>query len=164
MSQPVRIGVDTKVTLHFTLRLLSGEIIDSTRTRGPATFTVGDQSLLPGFERALLGLKAGDRRSAVIDARGGFGEHNADNVQVMDRSLFAVDVPLARGLMLWFADKKGELPGVITAFDGDKVTVDFNHPLAGRELGFEVEILDVEPLTTSVAVVVRAAARVEEKP
>ena len=167
MNEPLRIGADTKVTLHFTLRLLSGEIVDTTRTRGPATFTVGDASLLPGFEHALLGLKAGDRRSVVIDAQSGFGAHNADNIQRMDRSLFAADVTLARGLMLSFADKKGELPGVVTAFDNDHVTVDFNHPLAGRELGFEVEILGVEQLMPGAPVVIRdvlVAARAEEKP
>lgn len=168
MNDAVRIGADTRVTLHFTLRLATGDVIDSTRERGPATFVVGDESLLPGFEQALFGLKAGDRRSVVVDPKNGFGEHNPENVQVMDRALFAKGftsgVALERGLVISFADKKGELPGVVTAFDDNSVTVDFNHPLAGRDLTFDVEIIAVEHQVAAVPVQLRAAAatRAEE--
>lgn len=156
MTATLPIGPDSRVTLHFTLRLASGEVVDSTRDRAPATFTVGDQSLLPGFEQALLGLRAGDRRSVLVDPDNGFGAYNPENVQVMDRTRFAPGVELARGLVLSFADKQGELPGVVTAVDDDSVTVDFNHPLAGRDLTFEVEILAVE--APAVAVSLRPAA------
>ncbi|MFZ5757687.1 MAG: FKBP-type peptidyl-prolyl cis-trans isomerase [Pseudomonadota bacterium] len=155
MSDPVRVGPDTRVTLHFTLRLLDGEIVDSTRERAPAVFVYGDGNLLPGFEKALLGLKAGDRRSVVVEAKEGFGEYLDGNRQVMDRSRFPPDVTMTRGLMLSFADKQGELPGVIIDFDAEHVTVDFNHPLAGRDLGFEVEILAVEHHVPEQAVAVR---------
>ena len=170
MNEPLRIAADTRVTLHFTLRLASGEIVDSTRgadpenPRPPATFVVGDESFLPGFEQALLGLKAGDRRSVLIEPKGGFGERNPENIQVMDRVLFAPGVQLARGLMISFADKKGELPGVVLAVDGDKVTVDFNHPLAGRELGFDVEIIAVERVAADVPVTLRNATPREVPP
>ena len=155
MSGALVIGIDTRVTLHFTLRLAGGDMVDTTRERGPATFLVGDNSLLPGFEQAVFGLKAGDRRSVVIDPNSGFGDYNPDNVQVMDRNLFGPDVALERGLMISFADKKGELPGVVLEFTDDKVTVDFNHPLAGRELTFEVEIIAVESAVPAVPVAIR---------
>lgn len=152
------VGPDTRVTLHFTLRLAGGEVIDSTRDAAPATFVFGDGNLLPAFEQSLLGLKAGDRRAVVIEAKEGFGEYNAANVQKMLRSQFAPDVQLERGLVVSFADKQGELPGVVIGLDGDWVSVDFNHPLAGRDLGFEVEILAVEPIVAEQAVAMRGLA------
>lgn len=157
MNDVVRIGTGTRITLHFTLRLASGEEIDSTLGGAPASFLFGDGSLLPGFEQALLGLKAGDRRSMLMDAKSGFGERNAENVQRIDRALFSDALNFEPGLMISFADKKGELPGVVIEFDDSKVTVDFNHPLAGRELTFEVEIIAVERDAPEVAVALRAA-------
>ncbi len=157
MGETVLVGPDTRITLHFTLRLAGGEVVDSTLERAPATFLFGDGSLLPGFEQALLGLKAGDRRSVLIDPNTGFGERNPENIQRLDRTLFAPTMPLEPGLMVSFADKKGELPGVVVDFDDDKVTVDFNHPLAGRDLTFEVEILAVERHAPAQPVTLRDA-------
>jgi FKBP-type peptidyl-prolyl cis-trans isomerase SlpA len=139
----IRIGPDREVTLHFALKLESGEVVDSTFDRKPATFRFGDGNLLPGFELALQGLKAGDKRSLRIEPEHGFGQPNPQNVQVMPRSQFE-GMELAEGLMVIFQDAaKGELPGVVSRFDANQVTVDFNHPLAGKVLTFEVEILDV---------------------
>ena len=146
------IGPGKKVSLHFSITLADGQLIDSTRERPePAEFTVGDGSLLPGFEQAIFGLRAGDRRSVFIDAAHGFGEQNSDNQQVFTRVQFS-GMDLEEGMIISFADKGGELPGVVTAFDDDTVTVDFNHPLAGRDLMFEVDIIrvmdaDASPVT-----------------
>lgn len=144
MNDEQRIGPGKRVTLHFSVLLLDGAVVDSTRERSPATFTVGDGNLLPGFEQALFGLKAGDRRSVVLDAVNAFGVRNDDNIQVMRRSLFARDMRLEPGVVVSFADRsKAELPGVVIAVDDSEVTVDFNHPLAGRDLTFQVEIINV---------------------
>jgi FKBP-type peptidyl-prolyl cis-trans isomerase SlpA len=138
-----QIGPGKKVALHFSISLADGQLIDTTRERpAPAEFTVGDGSLLPGFEQAILGLKAGDRRSVFIDAARGFGDWNPDNQQVFTRVQFS-GMDLEQGMIVSFADKAGELPGVVKAFDDDTVTVDFNHPLAGRDLTFEVDIVRV---------------------
>ena len=137
-----RIGEGKRVTLHFSVALADGAVVDSTREREPAEFTVGDGSLLPGFEKAILGLQAGDRRSVCIDAGRGFGEWNPDNQQIFSRIQFA-DMELTPGLVISFADKSGELPGVVKEINVDTVTVDFNHPLAGRDLIFEVDIIRV---------------------
>lgn len=138
-----KIGPGKRVTLHFSIALADGTIVDTTRERNkPAEFTVGDGSLLEGFEKAIHGLRAGDRRSVFIDAKRGFGEPNPDNIQVFTRLTFK-DMKLEPGLMVSFTDRGGELPGVVTALDDDTVTVDFNHPLAGRDLVFEVDIIRV---------------------
>ena len=138
-----RIGAATQVTLHFAIKLDNGDVVDSTFDKEPATFTVGDGSLLPGFEQALYGLKAGDKRSLPIGPEQGFGQGNPQNVQVMPRAQFA-DMELSEGLLIIFNDAaNAELPGVVKAFDANQVTIDFNHPLAGKDLTFDVEIIDV---------------------
>lgn len=139
----------TEVTLHFALKLENGDVIDSNFNSKPATFVVGDGNLLPGFERALAGMVAGEKNTFVIKPEDGFGQSNPNNMQVMPRSQFDDSVELVEGLMLSFADaQKAELPGIVAAFDDETVTIDFNHPLAGRDILFEVEILGVSPAVT----------------
>ncbi|MBU3070678.1 peptidylprolyl isomerase [Aestuariicella sp. G3-2] len=139
----------TEVTLHFALKLENGDVIDSNFNGKPATFVVGDGNLLPGFERALAGMVAGEKNTFVIKPEDGFGQSNPNNMQVMPRSQFDDSVELVEGLMLSFADaQKAELPGIVAAFDDETVTIDFNHPLAGRDILFEVEILGVSPAVT----------------
>lgn len=145
MTEPLSAGPQTRITLHFAVRLMDGTEMDSTFGGEPAAFSWGDESLLPGFERAILGLEAGDRRSVYIDAESGFGEYNEQNVQHFRRETFAEPEGLEVGAVMSFADAAGsELPGVVASLDQDWVTVDFNHPLAGRDLTFEVEIIKVE--------------------
>ena len=141
-----RIGQNTEVTLHFALHLENGDTVDSTFDKAPATFKVGDGNLLPGFEAALFGFKAGDKRTVVVAPENAFGQPNPQNVQVMPRSQFE-GMELSEGLLIIFNDAANtELPGVVKAFDDDQVTIDFNHPLAGKTLTFEVEILGVKAL------------------
>ncbi|MFT6431514.1 MAG: FKBP-type peptidyl-prolyl cis-trans isomerase SlpA [Halopseudomonas sp.] len=138
-----RINHDTQVTLHFTLKLPGGEAIDSTKDKGPATFKVGDGSLLPGFEQSLFGLKAGDQRSFQIEPERGFGPGNPQNVQNVPRDQF-VEMELETGLMIIFRDAAGgEMPGMVKTIHDTTVDVDFNHPLAGKTITFDVEILEV---------------------
>ena len=141
-----RIGQNTQVTLHFALRLENGDTVDSTFDKSPATFKVGDGSLLPGFEAALFGFKAGDKRTLEILPENAFGQPNPQNVQIIPRSQFK-DMELSQGLLVIFNDAANtELPGVVKAFDDEQVTIDFNHPLAGKTLTFDVEIKDVQAL------------------
>ena len=140
-----RIGPDKEVTLHFALKLANGDVVDSTFDKQPATFKVGDGNLLPGFEAALFGFKAGDKRSVQVEPENAFGQPNPQNVQVMPRSQFQ-DMELSEGLLVIFNDAANtELPGVVKAFDDAQVTIDFNHPLAGKTLSFDVEIIAVKP-------------------
>ncbi|MCA6061981.1 FKBP-type peptidyl-prolyl cis-trans isomerase [Thalassolituus marinus] len=138
------ISQGSQISMHFALKLEDGQVVDSTFEREPAKFTLGDGNLLPGFEEYLLGLTTGDHKTLQIPPEKAFGQPNPQNVQEMKRNTFPVDMPVAEGLMVSFADAQGaELPGVISAVEGDWVTVDFNHPLAGKTLDFEVQILEV---------------------
>lgn len=142
MSDPV-INGHSRVTLHFSLKLEDGTPIDSTLEKKPATFTVGDGSLLPGFERALFGLRSGDETEIEIAPEAGFGQRNPANIQHLRRDRFSPELALTPGLVVSFDNGNGELPGVVQAFDDDGVTVDFNHPLAGQTILFAVKIIAV---------------------
>jgi len=145
MSQQV-IGPDCKVTLHFAIKLEDGQLIDSNFEADPATFVVGDGQLLEGFEKTLLGMQAGDEAVIDISPEQGFGMSNPNNMQRIPRDQFG-DMELEPGLVVSFADAgNGELPGVISDFDEKMVSVDFNHPLAGKQLKFDVKIISVECL------------------
>ncbi|HDY98128.1 MAG TPA: FKBP-type peptidyl-prolyl cis-trans isomerase [Pseudomonas sabulinigri] len=140
----LRINHDTLVTLHFTLKLPNGDVVDTTLDKQPATFKVGDGSLLPGFEQALFGLKAGDKRSFEIEPERGFGPGNPQNLQNISRDQFD-EMELEEGLLVIFKDAAGgELPGVVKTIHETVVEVDFNHPLAGKIITFDVEIIDVQ--------------------
>lgn len=135
-----------EVTLHFALKLANGDIIDSTFDKKPATFTVGDGNLLAGFEKKLLGMHTGERAQFTVSPEDAFGQPNPNNMQHFKRTDFDTELDLHEGLVISFADaSKAELPGVVSRFDNDEVVIDFNHPLAGRVIYFEVEILDVVP-------------------
>ena len=139
------ISEGTRVTLNFALVLDDGSEVDSNFEKEPASFAVGDGSLLPGFERALFGLKSGDEATLEILPEEGFGQPNDNNLQTIKRDQFDVESELEEGMVFSFADAAGgELPGVVKTFDEDEVTIDFNHPLAGRTLSFRVAIHNVE--------------------
>lgn len=137
------IGEHSRVTLHFRLKLEDGTQVDSTFEGEPASFTVGDGSLLPGFEQALFGLSSGDEAEIEVPPEAGFGQRNPGNLQKVRRDHFAPDIELEPGLVVSFDNGGGELPGVVQEVGEDEVTVDFNHPLAGQTVLFAVKIIDV---------------------
>jgi len=144
------IGPNCKVELHFSLKLAdTGELVDSTFEKKPAELVIGDGNLPAAFEAVIHGMRAGERKIERIEPKDGFGQHNPSNVQRIPKDQFDPSVELSEGLVLSFQDKaKSELPGVVSTIDDTMVTVDFNHPLAGRDLEFEVEILSVVPSET----------------
>ena len=139
------------VSLHFALSLPDGEEIDSNFSRQPASFRVGDGNLLPGFEQSLLGLKAGDEITVELAPEQAFGEINPDNRQTFTREQFQhiLDdevLPAQEGSVVSFRDPAGhELPGVVERIGEQSVTVNFNHPLAGKIIVFKARIVTVLP-------------------
>ena len=139
------ISQGSKVSLHFRLTIEDGSEVDSTFDKAPADFIMGDGNLPEGFEEVLEGMSAGEEKSSTILPEKAFGMPNPNNVQRFPRAHFAEDVELEEGLVMSFSDAANtELPGVIRSFDDQQVEVDFNHPLAGRQLTFEVRIISVE--------------------
>lgn len=144
-NEDTRIGEGSTVDLHFSVALENGIELDNTRVRAePVTLTIGDGNLLPGFENALLGLRAGDRRTVYLPPEDAFGAWNPDNVQKFDTVKFAERPYIDQ--MIEFEDKsKATLAGVVKSVNDNTTEVDFNHPLAGRNVVFEVEVVRVTP-------------------
>jgi len=145
-SSDVVVGPGTCIRLHFSILLVDGSEVDSTRGAEPAVFTFGDGSLLPGFENAIAGLREGESAQFEIAARDGFGDCKEVNIQELPIASFAAVGELEPGLVVSFGSPDGELPGVVKAVGKNKAIVDFNHPLAGRALIFDVTILNVRPV------------------
>ncbi|HSC75754.1 MAG TPA: peptidylprolyl isomerase [Pseudomonadales bacterium] len=139
------ISAQTCVTLFFALSLVDGQIIDSNFSGKPAQCVPGDGNLLPAFDACIIGLKTGERRQFVIPAAEAFGLRQDANLKRVPRERFAKDIEIVPGLVVSFAAAEGgELPGVVHRLMGDMIEVDFNHPLAGRDIVFDVEIVGVE--------------------
>ncbi|AGV18500.1 MULTISPECIES: FKBP-type peptidyl-prolyl cis-trans isomerase [Vibrio] len=137
---------ESVVTLHFTIKMKDGSVADSTHNMGkPAKFVMGDGSLSENFEQCLIGLETGAQKAIELKAEDAFGMPNPDHIHYMDRTKFVGDAEVEVGTIMAFSGPDGmEIPGIITEIAGDSVTVDFNHPLAGQDVTFEVEILSVE--------------------
>lgn len=145
MSNAV-IGAQSEVVFHFSIKLADGSAADSTKVHDkPAKLVMGDGSLTDNFEKCLLGLEQGQSKSFELEAEDAFGQPNPDNIYHVDRSKFSADAPAQVGAIIAFTQPDGtELPGVVREVVGDSVTIDFNHPLAGQKLTFEVDILEVK--------------------
>ena len=149
-----KIQMGSRISLHFALLMPGGEEIDTTRRGKPAELILGDGNLLPGFETALVGLSAGDDAQLIVPAEQAFGERVEANVRLLAKTLFAdftSEEPLEPGLVVSFQAPDGELPGVVKAVYEDTVQVDFNHPLSGSDITFDVSILSVESSLAEVA-------------
>ncbi|MGI9281378.1 MAG: FKBP-type peptidyl-prolyl cis-trans isomerase [Endozoicomonas sp.] len=144
----VVVGPGRQVTLHFALKLEDGQVVDSNFDSQPATFVVGDGNLPKGFEQVIYGLSVGGQGSYRVPPAGAFGMPNPENIREFSRDTFSGDMELQEGLVVSFADAANtELAGVVTGLTDSHVEVDFNHPLAGKELLFEVKILNITQAT-----------------
>jgi len=145
----------SKVTLHFSLATGGDLIIDSTFDKQPATFVMGDGSLLPDFEKLLLGLKVDDEKIFLLPPSEAFGEINPGSIHQIEKKQFR-NMDLSEGLVVSFDGAgKQPMPGVVKKIDGEKVIVDFNHPLAGQAVTFKVRIVNVESVDVPQKIQVR---------
>ena len=144
----VPVSEGTRVFLNFSVSLEDGSEVDTNFGGDPVDFAIGDGSLLPGFERRIFGMSAGERHMFKVPPEDAFGQPNENNVQELPWGQLDDEIELEIGLVFSFGDAGGgELPGMIISFDDEEVTVDFNHPLAGKALTFEVTVADLRPAT-----------------
>jgi FKBP-type peptidyl-prolyl cis-trans isomerase SlpA len=135
--------------MHFDIRLKDGSIAESTRSfKNPMTFTLGQGVFSDKLEQEMLGLKVGDKKKIMLLPEDAFGEPHPANIYQVSRDRFAKmeqDTPLEEGLIVAFVQQNGdELPGIIREIDAEEVTVDFNHPLSGQVVLFDIEIMEVK--------------------
>lgn len=141
MSDSDTITAGKVVTIHYTLTLDDGQKVDSSRGGDPLAYLHGAENIVPGLEKQLDGKTVGDEFEAVVKPDEAYGERIPDAVQQVQRSAFPADATLEVGMQFQAEDEAGNrVMGTITSMDGEAVTVDFNHPLAGRTLNFAVEV------------------------
>ena len=123
-----------------------GELIDESPTTDPFEFYCGMGQLIPGLERQLIGLRAGESKEFTVAAADAYGERNADLVKTVPRSSLPGHIKVSEGMRIPMRSPEGvELVCRILEVQRDRVVADFNHPLAGKPLSYKVDILDVRP-------------------
>jgi FKBP-type peptidyl-prolyl cis-trans isomerase SlpA len=138
------IAYGSRVRMHYIIALEDGMVADSTEGEEPFEFIMGAGDLEEGLELALIGLQPGDRQTVRLSPDEAFGYPSPAAIHDVPRSDFPQDMELAPGVIVSFVTPGGdELPGTVKKVTEEIVTVDFNHPLAGHEITYSVEILDV---------------------
>lgn len=141
MSQ-VKAGDNVKV--HYIGKYDSGEIFDTSEGSDPLAFIVGEGQVIPGFDRALLGMSVGDTKEVVIPAEDAYGERIEELVQTISRDQFNLgDVEPELGMSIEMRTPDGNIPLVITGLTDTTVTLDANHPLAGESLHFALTLVEI---------------------
>lgn len=132
------------VRIHYTGRLQDGSIFDSSSGREPLQFVIGGGQVIPGFENAVTGMKVGERKTADIPCKEGYGERNPSMVMEVDRRHVPSDIDPEVGQRLQLGSPSGDLLAVtVIKVDVDKITLDANPPLAGEDLTFDIELVEI---------------------
>jgi FKBP-type peptidyl-prolyl cis-trans isomerase 2 len=131
------------ISFHYTGTLSDGKEFDSSKGREPLQVILGLGMIIPGLEKELFGMKKGDKKKVVIPANLAYGERIKEAVQEVPKSHMPKEIELKEGLQLVAQGPHGPIPVQIAKVNADTVTVDFNHPLAGKELTFHVEVTEV---------------------
>lgn len=138
----MKIAADTVVSIDYVLRDEAGEVLDESKGE-PLAYLHGHHNIVPGLEAALEGKGAGDKTRAKIEPEQGYGVHNPNKVLQIPRSQLSSEMEPEIGMMLHAETEQGPVPLWITEVGAEEVTVDGNHPLAGKVLDFEVEVKEV---------------------
>lgn len=135
------------VSLEYTLTVDS-EVVDSSKENGPLDYIQGKGNIIPGLEKELAGMSLGESKKVKVAAKEAYGEYDPEATEEVPLSDFPTDIPLEVGVELAVEDEDGEaMSAVIEEVDKDFVTLNFNHPLAGKDLVFDVKILGLREAT-----------------
>lgn len=133
-----------KVKVHYTGTLQDGSVFDSSREREPLEFQIGSGALIPGFEKAVLGLSVGESTKVEIPSGEAYGEVRDEMIISVERDKLPADIDPQVGMQLQVQQPDGQaMPVVISDVNETHITIDANHPLAGRDLTFEIELVEV---------------------
>jgi peptidylprolyl isomerase len=140
MTQAIKVG-DT-ISVHYTGKFEDDQVFDSSEGREPLKFTVGRQQLISGFDSAVVGMVTGEKKTVTIAPEDGYGQRSDERMFDMPRENIPADMELERGMMVQLSGQSGEaIPAMVLEIGETSVTLDMNHPLAGRTLVFDIEIV-----------------------
>ena len=137
------------ISIHYTLKDKTGNVLDSSRSADPLSYLEGVGQIIPGLESQLKGLVAGDKKNVVVKAAEAYGDHDENLVIIVERSQFGDSASLNKGDQFQVQSPDG-MTSVFTVMDlvgADKVKLDGNHPLAGQDLYFDIEMMEVREAT-----------------
>jgi len=135
-------------TINFTVKTSDGTVMDSTENHEPFSYVAGTDSVLPKLEAEVGNMLISSKKSLILAPEDGYGAYVDEAVQIAKRENFPADADLTPGMEFVATGPEGEqMPFHILKVDDEGVTIDFNHPLAGETLTFDVELLDVRPAT-----------------
>ncbi len=147
MSKDAAKDGDT-VHVHYKGTFADGQVFDSSEGREPLTFTLGEHRVVPGFENAIRGMKAGEKKQAILTPKDAYGDHNPMMVQEVPLdAVKAAGITPEKGMVLALSHPSQpgmQLPAKIVDVTEKTVKLDLNHPLAGKELRFDVELVRIE--------------------
>ena len=131
------------VKVNYTMTI-DGKVMDSTKERGPLEYKAGSRQVIPGFEKAVMGMKVGEKKSFKVGPEDAYGPEDPTAIQNVPRNQLPADMTPKPGMILTARGKDGEsMPVKIVEVKDDVVVMDFNHPLAGKTLNFDVEVLEI---------------------
>ena len=133
------------VSLHYTGTLEDGSVFDTSKKRNePLKFTAGSGQVIPGFDHAVVGMKKGEEKKFTLQPADAYGERKPDMTQTVPRKHLPKDQEPKPGMMLVMGNPSGQqVPAVITEVTAENVVLDMNHPLAGKALTFDIEIVEI---------------------
>ena len=143
----MQIGTDSVVSIHYTLKDETGEVLDASEGREPLDYIHGSGQIIPGLENALEGKSQGEELSVVIEPENGYGTRDESLVHEVPKSEFETPDEIEVGMQFRVGDEGGTVIMVVAGVGDEIVTLDGNHPLAGVTLSFDVSIADVREAT-----------------
>ena len=148
----MKIAENLFVAIEYCLSLDSGEEVDRSRSGNPLSFIAGTGQIIPGLEKELMGMKAGDSANITVEPDDAYGPAREDLMHEIPRSQFPVEADINPGTKFQAQSPNGPIVIVVKTVEDDTVTVDLNHPLAGQRLHFDVKIVEVrEPNAQELA-------------
>ena len=141
------ISNDKVVSMHYTLKNTQGEVIDSSAGGDPLAYLHGHGNIIPGLENALTGKSVGDVLDVAVKPEEGYGVRDEDLMQTVERTIFGNVPDLQLGMQFQARSQEGVMVVRVVEIDGNDITVDGNHPLAGEMLHFHVEVMDMRDAT-----------------
>ena len=140
-----QVKVGDTVRIHYTGTLDDGTMFDSSEGRAPLEFTVGTGQIIPGLDRALPGMEIGDRKVVDVPAEEAYGPVDPNARQAVPRDQIPADIPLETGAQLQVQTQGGQvLPVTVAEVSEETVVLDANHPLAGKDLSFAIELVEID--------------------
>ncbi|HID85919.1 MAG TPA: peptidylprolyl isomerase [Anaerolineae bacterium] len=132
------------VRVHYTGKLEDGTVFDTSLGRDPVEFVLGAGEVIPGFEEAVVGMTPGESKTVEVLAEQAYGPYLAELVLEVDRSAVPLDLDLEVGMQLVLRQPQGRMiPVTVTKLTESRVTLDANHPLAGKDLTFDIQLMEV---------------------